>query len=105
MNAILWRAASNLGYPFEPASPILHIRDPVANAVVAVGSTEHQEFEDFVAGSRAFAEKLNAAGAHAELIIVDGKGHADTALALSDEQNMETSAVIRMITGTASNAQ
>jgi acetyl esterase/lipase len=77
----------------------------VANAVVAVGSTEQQEFEDFVAGSRAFVEKLNATGAHAELIVLEGKGHADTAIALSDEHNMETSAIIRMITGTTSNAQ
>jgi arylformamidase len=89
----------------ERASPILHVRDPVANAVVAVGSNEQQEFEDFVAGSRAFVEKLNATGAHAELIVLEGKSHADTALALSDEHNMETSAIIRMITGSASNAQ
>ena len=66
------------------ASPILNIRDPVPKALVAVGSTERHEFEDFVAGSMDLVNKLNAAGVKAQFMSLEGQAHKDTALALGD---------------------
>jgi acetyl esterase/lipase len=82
------------------ASPILNIRDPVPKALIAVGSTERQEFEDFVAGSMELVRKLNDAGVKAQFMSLEGKAHKDTALALGDSSSPLSQAVIGMILGT-----
>ncbi len=79
------------------ASPLLHIRDPAPRALVAVGSTEQQEFEDFVGGSRDLVNQLNAAGASAKFLALQGQAHKDTALALGDSNSELSRAAIRMI--------
>jgi acetyl esterase/lipase len=79
------------------ASPILHISDPVPQALVAVGSTERQAFEDFVAGSMEFVQQLNAAGVDTKFINMEGGAHRDTALALGDSASELAQAAVTMI--------
>jgi acetyl esterase/lipase len=81
------------------ASPILNIGNPTPQALVAVGSTEQHEFEDFVAGSQELVAKLNHAGVKAQFMSLEGKGHGDTALALGDSSSPLALAAIEMILG------
>jgi arylformamidase len=79
------------------ASPILNIRDAAPKALVAVGSTERQEFEDFVAGSMDLVKKLSDAGVKAQFMSLEGQAHRDTALALGDSASPLSQAVVAMI--------
>jgi acetyl esterase/lipase len=81
----------------ERASPLLRVRDPAPAAVVGVGALEQRGSEDFVAGSAALVDKLNAAGASARLVSLPGMGHKEAVLALGDGQSELARAVIRMI--------
>jgi hypothetical protein len=72
----------------------------VPKALVAVGSTERQEFEDFVAGSMELVKKLSDAGVKAQFMSLEGKAHKDTALALGDSLSPLSQAVVGMILGT-----
>lgn len=81
------------------ASPVLHIRDPAPRALVAVGSTERQEFEDFVAGSMELVKALSHAGVQARFMSLEGKAHKDTALALGDGSSALSQAAVEMILG------
>jgi arylformamidase len=83
----------------ERASPILRVRDPAPAAVVGVGALESRPSEDFVAGSMALVEKLNAAGATAELVSLSGMGHKEAVLALGDDGSDISRAIVRMING------
>ncbi len=71
-----------------------------AQGLVAVGSTERQEFEDFVAGSMELVKKLSDAGVKAQFMSLEGKAHKDTALALGDSLSPLSQAVVGMILGT-----
>ncbi len=78
----------------EQASPILHIKDPVPAALVAVGSEEgYQE------SSMAFTEALKTAGVDAHYLLLDGEDHADTALSLANGDSELFRQVIEMILG------
>ncbi len=81
----------------EQASPLLHVHDPAPKALIVAGSTERQDPENFVDGSRALADKLSAAGAQAECLILEGQGHRDTVLSLGEATSRESAAVIQMI--------
>jgi arylformamidase len=72
------------------ASPLLNVREPVDRAIVAVGANEQK----YIDPSRAYAEKLESAGADTELLVLDGLGHDGTVLSLADP-NSELSTRIR----------
>lgn len=76
----------------EKASPILHIGDPAPAAVVAVGSLEpYQET------SQELVAKLEAAGAEAHYLLLDGEDHKDTALSLANPDSELFQAVLGLI--------
>lgn len=76
----------------EQASPILHVKDPVPVALVAVGSEEgYQE------SSMAFTEALKSAGVDAHYLLLEGEDHADTALSLASENSELFKQTLRMI--------
>jgi acetyl esterase/lipase len=77
----------------DEASPLLHIKKPVPAAVIALGSTEMAIQES----SRAFTEKLRAAGATSKMITLEGADHKDTVLSLADEHSVLFQAVSTMI--------
>ncbi len=99
-NKVFWSVYAASPDRQRAASPILNIRDPVPKALVAVGSTERQEFEDFVAGSMELVKKLSDAGVKAQFMSLEGKAHKDTALALGDSLSPLSQAVVGMILGT-----
>ena len=78
----------------EQASPVLHINDPVPVALVAVGSEER-----YRESSVAFTEALKAAGVNARYLLLDGQDHADTALALANEESELFRQIMEMIAG------
>lgn len=78
----------------EQASPILHVKDPVPAALVAVGSEEgYQE------SSVAFTEALKEAGVDAQYLLLGGEDHADTALSLANGESELFRQVTDMILG------
>ena len=99
-NKVFWSVYAASPEHQRAASPILNVRDPVPKALVAAGSTEQQEFEDFVVGSMELVKKLNAAGVKAQFMSLGGKAHKDTALALGDSSSKLSQAVIELILGT-----
>jgi acetyl esterase/lipase len=99
-NKVFWSVYAASADRQRAASPILNIRDPVPKALVAAGSTEQQEFEDFVAGSMQLVKKLNDAGVKAQFMSLEGQAHKDTALALGDSSSPLSQAVVEMILGT-----
>jgi acetyl esterase/lipase len=99
-NKVFWSVYAASADRQRAASPILNIRDPVPKALVAAGSTEQQEFEDFVAGSMQLVKKLNDAGVKAQFMSLEGQAHKDTALALGDSSSPLSQAVVGMILGT-----
>jgi acetyl esterase/lipase len=74
------------------ASPLLHIVDPVPASIVAVGSTE-----TYLASSQQLADKLQASGAKAVFLSLDGEDHRDTVHDLGDSNSLLAKAVLRMI--------
>jgi arylformamidase len=78
------------------ASPLLHIDDPAPMAVIAVGSTE-----SYVASSQALANKLDAAGAHATFLSLEGEDHRDTVHDMGDGNSVLFKAALDMITATS----
>jgi acetyl esterase/lipase len=74
------------------ASPLLHISDPVPASIIAVGSTE-----TYVASSQELTDKLNASGAQAVFLSLDGEDHRDTVHDLGDGNSLLAKAVLRMI--------
>lgn len=73
------------------ASPLLLVERP-APAVVAVGSVE-----PYVDSSRALVERIRAKGVGAELVVLAGLPHDQTALALGDERGPLFQAILRLI--------
>lgn len=74
------------------ASPILHVNDPVPLAVVAVGSTEN-----YVDSSRQLVDTLKKKGCRAQLIVLQGQKHNDTALSAGDGDSPLVQAILSMI--------
>jgi len=78
------------------ASPILHVRGRSPRMVVAVGTLLRPE-ENMVKPSEDFARKLKEQGGDAEMLLLDGMNHADTVLALGDEQSRLFRTVRKMV--------
>jgi acetyl esterase/lipase len=78
----------------EEASPALMIRGTPPPCVISFGSTE----TPFLATSRDFAARLTAAGGRADVIVLEGMRHDQTALAAADETGPLFTAVLRMMT-------
>jgi acetyl esterase/lipase len=79
------------------ASPMLHIVDPPAAAVVAAGSTEIEGYDNYVASSKEFVAKLLAHGTRAQFLSLSGAGHKDTVLALGDEKSELSQVLVQLI--------
>src|SRR4030095_2508362 len=75
------------------ASPVLTIQPNPPPTVISVGSTE----TPFLATSREFADKVKASGGVAELIVLQGMTHDQTALAAADDTGPLFAAIVRMI--------
>ncbi len=75
------------------ASPMLNIHNPPPRTVVAYGSLE----DKFVSDSQELAKGIRSKGMLAEVIVLEGKAHDETALALGDENSKLAQAVLRMI--------
>jgi len=77
----------------DDASPLLQIEAPPRRAVIAIGSVE----EDIMKSSRDFVGALKEKGVEAELLVLPDQDHAETALALGDENSKLFQAVLAMI--------
>jgi arylformamidase len=78
------------------ASPLRHIVDPAALAVVAAGTSEGK----MRASSEEMERQLKAKGVSTRLLVMQGADHKDTVLALGDPASPLAAAVLQMI-GTA----
>ncbi len=78
------------------ASPLLDMETPPPHTVVAYGSLE----DKFVNDSQELARGIQSKGMFAEVVVLDGMAHDETALALGDENSKLFHAVLRMIVGT-----
>ena len=76
------------------ASPLFHIDHPPPRTIVAVGSVE-----SYVDESKALADAVRRRGTVAELIVLDGLPHDETAWALGNPQSPLVQAMVRMMTG------
>lgn len=74
------------------ASPLFNVASPPAASLVAVGSVE-----PYVNASRALVEAIRGKGGKAELIVLEGQNHDDTALTLGDERSALVQAIVKMI--------
>jgi arylformamidase len=83
------------------ASPVLAIQPNPPPAVISVGSTE----TPFLATSREFATRLKASGGDAEVIVLQGMTHDQTALAAADESGPLFRAILHMIKAGAGKAR
>lgn len=79
------------------ASPVFNVRNPPRVNVVAVGSVE-----PYVAASKDLVNAIEKQGGKAQLVVLEGLAHDQTALALADEQGPLVRAIVAMIRGTAS---
>jgi acetyl esterase/lipase len=84
----------------QEASPLLHITDPVRYAVIAHG-THNAEEDSFSASSRALVSALRKRGTHVEALVLTGKGHIATAMALGTPASPLSNAVLAMIAATS----
>jgi acetyl esterase/lipase len=75
------------------ASAIRHVNAPAPLAIVAYGSLESR----FMATSADLAKAIEAKGAKATLLVLDGKDHAGTVWDLSDAHSPLTQAMLAMI--------
>jgi acetyl esterase/lipase len=76
----------------EAASPILHVEHAPARAIIAVGSVE-----PFVEISRELADRIRQKGGQAEVLVLEGLEHDQTALAFADERGNLVQAIVTMI--------
>lgn len=75
------------------ASALRHVNAPAPQAIVAYGSLE----ERFMGTSADLVKALEAKGANATVLVLDGKDHAGTVWALSDPNSPLTKAMLAMI--------
>jgi len=75
------------------ASPILNIRNPPKNNLVAVGTGE----EVFVQPSKDFVEKLSEKGVNAKLLVLDNMDHAETVWSLRDSQSQLFEEIMKIV--------
>jgi acetyl esterase/lipase len=74
------------------ASPLLNVNNPPARTVVAVGSVE-----PYVDATKALAEAVRARGGAAEVVILEGEDHAQTALSLGNPSSPLVVALLKMM--------
>ncbi len=79
------------------ASPALNVQCTPPYAVIGVGSLEQQAGKERVQSSKEFVEKLRDQAGTAELILLDGMEHDQTALEMGDERSPLFQAILRMI--------
>jgi acetyl esterase/lipase len=77
----------------ERASPIRHIVDPAARAVVAAGTNEGK----MRASSEDLERRLSAKGVKTRLLVLAGADHKDTVLALGDPGSPLAAEVLQLI--------
>lgn len=80
----------------DKASPLLHITDPVSHCIVAFGSHNAEE-DSYSVSARAFVRELRRHGVHAEELLLAGKGHIATAMALGTPGSTLAQAVLKMV--------
>ncbi len=71
----------------------MHVENPPPQTIVAVGSVE-----PYVDESKALVEKIRARGAKADLLVLEGLPHDETAWSLGDERSSLVQAIVRMMT-------
>jgi acetyl esterase/lipase len=74
------------------ASPLLHVNNPPARTVVAVGS-----LEPYIDSTKALAEAVRAKGGVADVVILEGEDHAQTALSLGNPASPLVVALLKMM--------
>lgn len=84
-------------YILEPArrveaSPVRQVENPPAQCLVAVGSDE-----PYGPSSQELVDKIREKGKKAELLVLQGMDHAETALALGDPQGKLVQALLAMM--------
>jgi arylformamidase len=75
------------------ASPLRHMVDPAARAVVAAGTNEGK----MRASAEELQQRLNAKGVSSRLLVLEGADHKDTVLALGEPGSSLAAAVLEMI--------
>jgi acetyl esterase/lipase len=75
------------------ASPIENIVNLRPRYLVAVGSVE----ENYLESSKNFVKRLQEKGVQADLLILEGEDHAQTALSLGNEKSQLFQAVLKLI--------
>jgi arylformamidase len=75
------------------ASPILNIRNPPKNNLIAVGTGE----EIFVQPSKDFTEKLSEKGVNAKLLVLDKMDHAETVWSLRDSNGQLFQEIMKIV--------
>lgn len=98
----LTRSGSVTEYLPDPAvradaSPLFHVESLPRQTIVAVGSVE-----GYVDESKALADAIRQRGGRADLIILEGLPHDETAWALGNPQSPLVRAMVTMMTGNTS---
>ncbi len=75
------------------ASPILNIRNPPRNNLIAVGSSE----EIFVQPSKDFVEKLSEKGVNAKFLVLENMDHAETVWSLRDSNSQLFQEIMKIV--------
>jgi len=78
------------------ASPLLHIEHLPPKMIVAVGSVDPPE-DKMVEPSKELFGRLKEKGCQVEFLLLDGMNHAETALAMGNEQSRVFQAILKMI--------
>jgi arylformamidase len=74
------------------ASPLLNVTAPPARTIVAVGSVE-----PYVDATKALAAAVRAKGGTADVVILEGEDHAQTALSLGNASSPMVVALLKMM--------
>lgn len=81
----------------EAASPLLNVKPNPPPFVVALGGAE----ERYLASSRALVDAIRQQGGRAELLVLEGQAHDDTAASLGDEKSSLVQAVLELLRETS----
>lgn len=77
----------------EPASPVVNVRPNPPRMLVALGSVE----ERYLSPSQALVAALKTKDGRAEMMVLEGQAHDDTAAALGDGQGALVHAILELI--------
>lgn len=82
------------------ANPLANITKPAPRWVIAVGSAEASTPSILPEDSLAFGARLPEKGVAADVMMLEGLNHSQTALVLADEQSGLVQAILKMIQAT-----